>query len=44
MPKDENGTSADTEDTPVIVAIKLLREAFPNLVVACDVSVTFFNE
>lgn len=38
MPKDETGTSADSPDTPVIVAIKLLREAFPNLVVACDVS------
>ncbi|XP_045103189.1 delta-aminolevulinic acid dehydratase-like [Portunus trituberculatus] len=37
MPKDEIGISADTPDTPVIVAIKLLREAFPNLVVACDV-------
>lgn len=42
MPKDKNGTSADVPDTPVIVAIKLLREAFPNLVVACDVSDVLF--
>ena len=43
MPKDKNGTSADVSDTPVIVAIKLLREAFPNLVVACDVSVVLLS-
>ncbi|XP_071543378.1 delta-aminolevulinic acid dehydratase [Panulirus ornatus] len=37
MPKDEYGSSADAPNTPVILAVKLLREAFPDLLVACDV-------
>lgn len=37
MPKDERGSSADAANTPVIVAVKLLRQAFPDLLVACDV-------
>ncbi|KAK8389724.1 hypothetical protein O3P69_009014 [Scylla paramamosain] len=44
MPKDKTGTSADTPDTPVIVAIRLLREAFPNLVVACDVCLCAYTD
>ncbi|KAK4314502.1 hypothetical protein Pmani_014207 [Petrolisthes manimaculis] len=37
MPKDANGTSADTPDTPVIQAIKIIRSTYPDLLVACDV-------
>lgn len=43
MPKDESGTSADTPDTPVIQAVKILREKFPDLVVACDVCVCAYT-
>lgn len=43
MPKDENGTSADSPDTPVILAVELLRETFPDLTVACDVSVDVYS-
>ena len=39
MPKDEVGTSADSHDNPVIQAVRLLREKFPDLLVACDVSI-----
>ncbi|XP_048414751.1 delta-aminolevulinic acid dehydratase [Stegostoma tigrinum] len=35
--KDERGSGADLEDTPVILAIKKLRKMFPTLVIACDV-------
>ncbi|CAL1541811.1 unnamed protein product [Lymnaea stagnalis] len=35
--KDEKGTAADAPDTPVIEAIKVLRKAFPSLLIACDV-------
>ncbi|XP_027725245.1 delta-aminolevulinic acid dehydratase isoform X2 [Vombatus ursinus] len=35
--KDELGSGADTEDTPAIQAIRLLRKVFPSLLVACDV-------
>lgn len=37
MPKDERGSSADTANTPTILAVKLLRQHFPDLVIACDV-------
>lgn len=37
MPKDERGSSADTANMPTILAVKLLRQHFPDLVVACDV-------
>ncbi|KAK7083162.1 hypothetical protein SK128_005161 [Halocaridina rubra] len=37
MPKDDRGSSADAPDTPVIQAVKILREKFPDLLVACDV-------
>ncbi|XP_061184222.1 delta-aminolevulinic acid dehydratase-like [Saccostrea echinata] len=37
LPKDNNGTAADTPDTPAILAIKMLRSWFPDLLVACDV-------
>lgn len=35
--KDACGTSADAESGPVIMAVRALREAFPELVIACDV-------
>ncbi|KAK2186767.1 hypothetical protein NP493_189g00054 [Ridgeia piscesae] len=37
LPKDATGTNADSADNPVIGAIRKLREAFPNLLIACDV-------
>lgn len=44
MPKDENGISADTPDTPVILAVELLREVFPDLIVACDVCLCAYTD
>ena len=38
LPKDLRGSSADHSQTPVIMAIKKIKELFPNLVIACDVS------
>ncbi|KAK2120180.1 hypothetical protein P7K49_001566 [Saguinus oedipus] len=37
VPKDERGSAADSEESPAIEAIRLLRKTFPNLLVACDV-------
>ncbi|XP_064649549.1 delta-aminolevulinic acid dehydratase-like [Lineus longissimus] len=37
LPKDGTGTNADSPDTPVIKAIKFIRQTFPSLLVACDV-------
>ncbi|KAM5299923.1 delta-aminolevulinic acid dehydratase isoform 2-T2 [Ctenodactylus gundi] len=37
VPKDERGSSADSEDSPTIEAVRLLRKTFPDLLVACDV-------
>jgi len=37
LPKDDNGTNADSEDNPIVKVIPLLRKAFPNLIIACDV-------
>ncbi|KAG7170595.1 Delta-aminolevulinic acid dehydratase-like [Homarus americanus] len=37
MPKDDRGSSADSPNTPVILAVKILRQAFPDLLVACDI-------
>jgi porphobilinogen synthase len=35
--KDETGSNADDPNGPVILAVKLLREKFPKLFIACDV-------
>ncbi|XP_062509898.1 delta-aminolevulinic acid dehydratase-like [Corticium candelabrum] len=35
--KDERGTHADSATTPVILAVKKLRSAFPSLLIVCDV-------
>ncbi|GAA5960466.1 hypothetical protein JCM3765_003643 [Sporobolomyces pararoseus] len=37
MTKDSRGSPADDLETPVILATKLIRKEFPELVVACDV-------
>uniref|UniRef100_A0A8C8ZYB2 Delta-aminolevulinic acid dehydratase n=1 Tax=Prolemur simus TaxID=1328070 RepID=A0A8C8ZYB2_PROSS len=37
VPKDERGSAADSEESPTIEAIHLLRKTFPSLLVACDV-------
>jgi porphobilinogen synthase len=37
MTKDSRGSPADDPETPVILATKLIRKEFPDLVVACDV-------
>ncbi|XP_063172338.1 delta-aminolevulinic acid dehydratase [Candoia aspera] len=36
-PKDERGSAADAEDTPIIQAVRMIRALFPGLLVACDV-------
>ncbi|XP_050389019.1 delta-aminolevulinic acid dehydratase [Patella vulgata] len=35
--KDNRGSGADLSTTPVVIAVKKLREWFPNLLIACDV-------
>ncbi|XP_063966237.1 delta-aminolevulinic acid dehydratase-like [Lytechinus pictus] len=37
LPKDPRGSSADTEDTPVVQAIQMISEKFPQLLICCDV-------
>lgn len=37
LPKDEFGTSASSPQNPVIRAIPIIKEKFPDLVIACDV-------
>ncbi|XP_058054554.1 delta-aminolevulinic acid dehydratase [Anopheles bellator] len=37
MPKDSTGTGADSATNPVIRALPRLRQAFPDLLIACDV-------
>ena len=36
-PKDATGTPADVPDNPAILAVRKLREVFPDLLIACDV-------
>lgn len=36
--KDATGTNADSKENPVIQVLPKLRAAFPNLLLACDVS------
>ena len=35
--QDPEGSLADSSDTPVIQAVQVLTEAFPDLLVVCDV-------
>lgn len=37
LPKNDNGTNADSNSNPVIRALPLLRQRYPNLLIACDV-------
>lgn len=37
LPKDDRGSNADSNSNPVIRALPLLRQAYPNLLIACDV-------
>lgn len=37
LPKDEMGSHADSAKNPVIRALPLLRQAYPGLLIACDV-------
>ncbi|MGH0191500.1 UNVERIFIED_CONTAM: hypothetical protein FKN15_064656 [Acipenser sinensis] len=37
LPKDEQGSAADSDDTPAVQALQKLRSAFPELLLACDV-------
>ncbi|XP_011168510.1 delta-aminolevulinic acid dehydratase isoform X2 [Solenopsis invicta] len=37
LEKDEIGSNADSARNPIIQAVPLLREKFPNLLIACDV-------
>ncbi len=34
--KDETGSSADKEGSPVVKAVKFLRATYPNLLIMCD--------
>ncbi|KAJ7497442.1 hypothetical protein FB451DRAFT_1359714 [Mycena latifolia] len=42
--KDHRGTPADDESGPVILAIKKIRELFPELYVACDVCLCEYTD
>lgn len=42
--KDSRGSPADDPSTPVILATKLIRKAFPDLVVACDVCLCEYTD
>jgi len=37
LPKDDHGSNADSAVNPVIRALPILRQQFPNLLIACDV-------
>lgn len=42
--QDMRGTPADDPEGPVILAIKLLRKEFPELLVACDVCLCEYTD
>ncbi|KAM0789441.1 Aminolevulinate dehydratase [Microbotryomycetes sp. NB124-2] len=42
--KDSRGSLADDPETPVILATKLIRKEFPNVVVACDVCLCEYTD
>ncbi|GAA5876315.1 hypothetical protein JCM16303_007097 [Sporobolomyces ruberrimus] len=44
MNKDYRGSPADDPQTPVILATKLIRKEFPNVVVACDVCLCEYTD
>lgn len=36
LPKDDQGSSADAKNAPVVQAVQKIRSAFPSLLIACD--------
>lgn len=44
MTKDSRGSPADDPSTPVILATKLIRREFPDVVVACDVCLCEYTD
>ncbi|GIY68754.1 delta-aminolevulinic acid dehydratase [Caerostris extrusa] len=42
--KDEKASIADTEKNPVLPAVKLLRETYPDLLIACDVCLCGYTD
>ncbi|XP_054279726.1 delta-aminolevulinic acid dehydratase-like [Macrosteles quadrilineatus] len=37
LSKDDSGINADSKDNPVIKALPILKQAFPDIIIACDV-------
>ena len=44
LPKDDFGTHANSDSNPVLRAINKIKTAFPNLLIACDVSEALQNK
>jgi len=44
LPKDDVGSSADSESTPVILALHTIVSTFPSLLVACDVCLCAYTD
>ncbi|XP_065156735.1 delta-aminolevulinic acid dehydratase [Atheta coriaria] len=44
LPKDANGTNADSQKNPVILALPKLKEWFPTLTIACDVCLCPYSD
>ncbi|XP_033643525.1 uncharacterized protein LOC117303441 isoform X1 [Asterias rubens] len=44
LPKDGNGSHADDDTTPVILAIRKIRDSFPSLLVCCDVCLCAYTD
>ena len=42
--QDACGSSADSPDTPIIQAVKKIRSAYPDLLVACDVCLCAYTD
>ena len=42
--KDARGSSADDADSPIISAVQRLRDAFPDLLVMCDVCLCAYTD
>ncbi|XP_054710237.1 delta-aminolevulinic acid dehydratase-like [Uloborus diversus] len=42
--KDRTATTADQNENPVLLAIKLLKKTFPSLLIACDVCLCGFTD
>jgi len=44
MTKDSRGSPADDPSTPVILATRLIRKEFPDLIIACDVCLCEYTD